>query len=343
MLAKQQRRTQCGVVVCACTTGLSLPSQCALFDSPTPPVLVCTTSALCRGPKLLSKVAQAVASCMRIAILKHCRPALDTLLQSLTCSSSPISAVRPLLGPHMRFIFDQAAQSGNGSALQLLLLSLPEQYEALGVSALEAALSEGHADVAATIKTLLIMQGPDQGFAAAGLSPEGNPGLAKASLHGAYKGAAVRGDIPALQNLLQQGPDGPDDNMQLLLLRLAAGAGREEAVRLLLQEFGNVGPRLEANLKAVCRGAVHAGQLRLLRALAADRPRSALLAHITSEPEALAEYLRAALLCDQVGVEERAAAAIRVSLAAVCVALMATTAAAAAALVSVQTGEPDCS
>lgn len=254
----------------------------------------------CRGPKLVSKVAQAVASCIRIAILKHCRPALDTLLQSLTSSSSPIAAARPLLAPHMRFIFDQAAQSGNGTALQLLLLSLPEHYEELGVSALEAALSEGHADVAATIKTLLIMQGPDQGLAAAALSPEGSPELAKASLHGAYRGACVRGDVPALQNLLQQGPDGPDDNMQLLLLRLAAGAGKEEAVRLLLEEFGDAGPRLEANLKAVCRGAVHAGQLQLLQSLAADRPRSALLAHLSSQPDSLAEYLRAALLCNQV-------------------------------------------
>jgi hypothetical protein len=204
---------------------------------------------------------------MRIAILKHCRPALDTLLQHLTSTSSPIAAVRPLLAPHMRFIFDQAAQSGNAAALQLLLLMLPEHYEALGVSALEAALSEGHAEVAATLSTLLIMQGPDPAAAAAALSPEGNVGLAQASLHGAYKGACVRGDLPALQSLLQQGPDGqgPDDNMQLLLLRLAAGAGKEEAVRLLLGEFGGVGPRLEANLKAVCRGAVHAGQLQLLQ------------------------------------------------------------------------------
>lgn len=156
-------------------------------------------------------------------------------------------------------------QSGNGAALQLLLMMLPEHYEALGVSALEAALSEGHADVAATIKTLLIMQGPEQGFAAAALSPEGNPGLAKASLHGAYKGACTRGDIPALQNLMQQAPHGLDDNMQLLLLRVAAGAGWEQAVRMLLREWGGVGPRLEANLKAVCRGAVHAGQLQLLQ------------------------------------------------------------------------------
>lgn len=217
------------------------------------------------GPKLLSKLTQAVASCIRIAILKHCSPALDLLLRQLTSPSSPLAAARPLLAPHMRFIFDQAGLSGNGSALQLLLLMLPEHYEALGVSALEAALSEGHAEVAATIKTLLIMQGPDQGSAAAALSPEGSPGLAKASLHGAFKGAAVRGDIPAMQHLLLQGPDGPDDNMQLLLLRLAAGSGKEEAVRLLLQEFGGVGPRLEANLKAVCRGAVHAGQLQLLQ------------------------------------------------------------------------------
>jgi len=202
---------------------------------------------------------------VRIAILKDCRPALDLLLHSLASSSSPIAAARPLLASHMRFIFDTAAQSGNGTALQLLLFTVPEHYEALGVSALEAALSEGHADVAATIKTLLIMQGADQAAAAAALSPEGSPDLAKASLHGAYKGACVRGDTSALQSLLQQGPAGPDDNMQLLLLRLAAGAGREEAVRLLLREFGGGGPRLEANLRAVCRGAVHAGQLQLLQ------------------------------------------------------------------------------
>jgi hypothetical protein len=214
---------------------------------------------------------------MRIAILKHCRPALDLLLRSLTSDSSPVAAARPLLAPHMRFIFDTAAQSGNGVVLQLLLLMLPEHYEALGVSALEAALSEGHADVAATIKTLLIMQGPDQAAAAAALSPEGSPELARASLHSAFKGACVRGDTAALQHLLQQGPEGPDDNMQLLLLRLAAGAGKEAAVRLLLAEFGggDVGPRLEANLKAVCRGAVHAGQLGLLQVscLALSGPR----------------------------------------------------------------------
>lgn len=226
-------------------------------------VLCCPS---CRGgPKLLSKLAQAVASCVRIAILRHCRPALDLLLHSLASSSSPIAAARPLLGPHMRFIFDQAGQSGNGPALQLLLLLLPEHYEALGVSALEAALSEGHADVAATIKTLLLMQGPDPAAAAAALSPEGDPGLAKASLSGAFKGACVRGDTAALHSLLHQGPAGPDDNMQLLMLRLAAGAGKEAAVRLLLDAFGAAGPRLESNLKAVCRGAVHAGQLQLLQ------------------------------------------------------------------------------
>lgn len=41
--------------------------------------------------------------------------------------------------------------------------------------------------------------------------------------------------------------------------------------------------------------------LLLLQSLACDLPHSALLAHITSQPEALAEYLRAALLCGQVG------------------------------------------
>jgi hypothetical protein len=208
----------------------------------------------------------ALGSCLRIAILKHNRAALDLLLKALTSSSAPAAVARPLLAPQMPSIFDQAASSGNTSALQLLLLMLPEHFEALGVSALEAALSEGHADAAAMIRSLLAMQcgGPDAA-AAAGLTPEGNTGLARASLAGAYKAACVRGDVAALQALLAQGSAGPDDNVQLLLLRLAAGAGREGAVRLLLDAFGGAGPRLEANLRAVCRGAAFAGELRLLQ------------------------------------------------------------------------------
>jgi hypothetical protein len=41
-----------------------------------------------------------------------------------------------------------------------------------------------------------------------------------------------------------------------------------------------------------------------LQSLAAGRPRSALLSHIT-QPEALAEYLRAAMLCGQVSITSR--------------------------------------
>jgi hypothetical protein len=72
-------------------------------------VLICITRG---GPKLLSKLAQAVASCMRIAILKKCRPALDALLHSLTTSDSPIAPARPLLAPQMRFIFDTTGNHG---------------------------------------------------------------------------------------------------------------------------------------------------------------------------------------------------------------------------------------
>jgi hypothetical protein len=60
---------------------------------------------------------------------------------------------------------------------------------------------------------------------------------------------------------------GPDDNQQLLMLRLAAAAGRTEAVALLLAEFGGQqgSPRCETCLRAVLRGAVHAGQVALLQ------------------------------------------------------------------------------
>jgi hypothetical protein len=60
---------------------------------------------------------------------------------------------------------------------------------------------------------------------------------------------------------------GPDDNQQLLMLRLAAAAGRTEAVALLLAEFGGQqgSPRSETCLRAVLRGAVHAGQVALLQ------------------------------------------------------------------------------
>jgi hypothetical protein len=51
------------------------------------------------------------------------------------------------------------------------------------------------------------------------------------------------------------------------MLRLAAAAGRQEAVTLLLGEFGGQqgGPRSETCLRAVLRGAVHAGQVALLQ------------------------------------------------------------------------------
>jgi hypothetical protein len=51
------------------------------------------------------------------------------------------------------------------------------------------------------------------------------------------------------------------------MLRLAAAAGRGEAVALLLAEFGGQqgGPRSETCLRAVLRGAVHAGQVALLQ------------------------------------------------------------------------------
>lgn len=77
------------------------------------------------GPKLLSKLAQAVASCMRIAILKNCRPALDALLHSLTASDSPIAPARPLLAPQMRFIFDTTGDHAMSAVVVFQLRPTP--------------------------------------------------------------------------------------------------------------------------------------------------------------------------------------------------------------------------
>jgi hypothetical protein len=300
------------------------------------------------------KLAGALAACARAAVMKPANAAsLDLLLRALGDPHSAVAVARPLLAPHMPSVFDQAASAGNTVALQLLLLALPEHFEALRVSALEAALAEGQRDAAALVTTLLAMQvqgsGDERGGGAASgggdgdsssarpavsasascsssggagaagaaagtaaasgvmaaasfLSAEDETRLARASLLGAYKSACASGDVTALQHLLSQGGAlGPDDNVQLLLLRVAAGAGHEATVRLLLGAFGADGARQGAVLRAVCRGAVHAGRLALLQSLAADSP-SPLLAHITSQPDALAEYLRAALLRGQVGV-----------------------------------------
>lgn len=205
-----------------------------------------------------------VASSLRIAIRIHSMPSLQLLLDTLSSSTSALAPVRPLLAQQMPSVFEQAATSGNTPALQLLLTHLPEHYEGLGFSALETALSEGHDDVAQVIRALLVMRGPGQGFTAAALSPEINANIARAARQGALKVASSAGDVMRLQELLHQGHEGPDDNDQLLMLRLAAAAGREEAVQLLLLEFG-VGVRGEVCARAVCRGAVHAGQLRLLK------------------------------------------------------------------------------
>ncbi|KAF6265567.1 hypothetical protein COO60DRAFT_862686 [Scenedesmus sp. NREL 46B-D3] len=88
------------------------------------------------------------------------------------------------------------------------------------------------------------------------------------------------------------------------MLRLAAAAGCQEAVALLLAEFGGQqgGAGAEACLRAVLRGAVHAGQVALLQALdqARESGSSAALHQHLAQPDSLAEYLRAALLCGQV-------------------------------------------
>eukprot|EP00775_Hariotina_reticulata_P008891 gene8891-9069_t len=271
------------------------------------------------GPKLLQQLVMAVASCLRIAIRINNRPSLELLLRRLSSSSSPLAAVRPLLGLQMPSVLEQAASAGNSTALQLVLVQLPEYYSSLSLSALEAALVEGHYDLAATIKMLLVMRGPVEGFEPAAVSSSNNPAVGRAARLGAYKTASSRGDVEALQELLMGGAPavaaggvadavvpaaagvGPDDNEQLVMLRLAAAAGHEAAVRLLLAEFGDGNSRLELCLATVCRAAVHAGQLQLLQALASDEP-SHLLSHLVGQADTLGEYIRTALLCNQIEV-----------------------------------------
>ncbi|WIA34377.1 hypothetical protein OEZ86_012713 [Tetradesmus obliquus] len=267
------------------------------------------------GPKLLEQLVMVAASCLRIAIRTHNTPSLQLLLDALqpdATPAAPLAAVRPLLAPQMPSVFDQAASAGNALALQLLLTRLPEHCCCLGLSALEAALAEGHSAVAGTIRLLLLLRGPAEGFSPEALSVQHNAAVGRAARHGALKAAASRGDVAALQQLLGLAGGGggaevegaagagPDDNQQLLMLRLAAAGGRVEAVALLLAAFGGGqgGPRCEPCLRAVLRGAVHAGQVALLQALEAECP-AALQAHL-AQPDSLAEYLRAALLCGQV-------------------------------------------
>ncbi|WIA14198.1 hypothetical protein OEZ85_002737 [Tetradesmus obliquus] len=267
------------------------------------------------GPKLLEQLVMVAASCLRIAIRTHNTPSLQLLLDALqpdATPAAPLAAVRPLLAPQMPSVFDQAASAGNTLALQLLLTRLPEHCCCLGLSALEAALAEGHSAVAGTIRLLLLLRGPAEGFSLEALSVQHNAAVGRAARHGALKAAASRGDVAALQQLLGLAGGGggaevegaagagPDDNQQLLMLRLAAAGGRVEAVALLLAAFGGGqgGPRCEPCLRAVLRGAVHAGQVALLQALEAECP-AALQAHL-AQPDSLAEYLRAALLCGQV-------------------------------------------
>lgn len=221
---------------------------------------------LCRGgPRLLDQLVMVVASCLRIAIRIHSMPSLQLLLDSLSSSISALAPVRPLLGPQMPSVFDQAATSGNPSALQLLLTHLPEYYECLGFSALEASLSEGHETVAQIIRALLLMRGPEHNYTPTALSSEGNSSVARAARQGQLKVASSSGDVDRLQDLLHEDhQEGPSESDQLLMLRLAAAAGQIRAVKVLLQEFGG-GSRQESCLRAVCRGAVHAGQLAILK------------------------------------------------------------------------------
>jgi hypothetical protein len=255
-------------------------------------VMILACGVACRGgPKLLQQLVMVVASCLRIAIRINKEPSLELLLRQLSSSSSVLSAVRPLLGPQMPSVLEQAASAGNSTALQLVLVQLPEYSSCLRLAALEAALVEGHCDLANTIKMLLIMRGPLEGFEPAALSSSSNPAVGRATRLGAYKTASSRGDVEVLQDLLLVGGApagaaagagagggadgdaavpaaagvGPDDNEQLVMLRLAAGAGHEAAVRLLLAEFGDGNSRLELCLATVCRAAVHAGQLQLLQ------------------------------------------------------------------------------
>lgn len=145
------------------------------------------------------------ASCLRIAVRIHSLPSLELLLDALTGSGSPLSPARELLGPQMPSVFDQAATAGNATALQLLLTRLPECYAALGMSALEGALSEGHTQLAYMIRTLLIMRGPEEGYTPEALSTQHNPNVARAERQGQLKSASSGGDVGRLQELLAGG------------------------------------------------------------------------------------------------------------------------------------------
>ncbi|KAF8061287.1 hypothetical protein HT031_004377 [Scenedesmus sp. PABB004] len=254
------------------------------------------------GPRLLAQTVQVVGACLRLAIRSHAGDALELLLSALGPGQGcALSAARPLLGPQMCSVFDQAGAAGNVDALHKLLTRLPELWEGLTPSALEAALAEGHDGAAATIRSLLLLRGPDGGCAPEALSAAHSPALAAAARLGALKAAASRGDAATLHALLGEAQPLPDARQQLALLRTAAGAGHAGATLLLLQLFGGgagdaPGAQAGLCLRAACRGAVLAGRLELLQALAA--PGAPAAGHLAAA-DGLAEYLRAALLCGQ--------------------------------------------
>jgi hypothetical protein len=156
------------------------------------------------------------ASCLRIAIRTHNTASLELLLDALDADNpaAPLAAVRPLLGPQMPSVFDQAASVGNALALQLLITRLPEHCCSLGLSALEAALAEGHTSVAGTIRMLLLLRGPAEGYSLEALSPQHNAKVAHAARQGALKAASSRGDVAALQQLLGVGGAADADGEQ---------------------------------------------------------------------------------------------------------------------------------
>jgi hypothetical protein len=183
---------------------LSSPFMPAAAVFPSTVRLACAPSSCRGGPKLLEQLVMVAASCLRIAIRTHNTCSLQLLLDALETDNpaAPLAAVRPLLGPQMPSVFDQAASAGNALALQLLLTRLPEHCCCLGLSALEAALAEGHTAVAGTIRMLLLLRGPGEGFSVEALSPKHNAAVARAARHGALKAASSRGDVAALQQLL---------------------------------------------------------------------------------------------------------------------------------------------
>jgi len=183
----------------------------------------------------------------------------------------------------MPSVLEQAASAGNSTALQLVLVQLPEYYRRLGP--VSTGGSPGGRPLMSWRPPLRCCWSCEALWKALSLQrsdPAATPPSPGRHGWGAYKTASSRGDVEVLQDLLLMGGPpaagaaaaagdggggvagaavpaatgvGPDDNEQLVMLRLAAAGGHLAAVRLLLAEFGDGNSRLELCLATVCRAA----------------------------------------------------------------------------------------